>query len=222
MQCKYSVQYQGAHVPSAEMRSAIEKTVSPDEHKDLKTSRCHPHAIHATQHQQQWCWGEKKGGKNGRLAYLNMHIPTWNGKRQWWWEGSRAWAMAVVATTRWWWREKGKGHAWTCTHLPKTASVSAGKKGAECRQWWRWLRQQDDDGERKARGVLEPVRTYQKRQVLVLGRMEQKTSNNGGDSDDNMMVVERKASLGHVWTYMHLPKVASISAGQNSVEHRQW
>ena len=46
--------------------------------------------------------------------------------------------------------------------------------------------------------MLEPVRTYQKRQVLVLGRMEQKTSNNGGDSDDNMMVVERKASLGHV------------------------
>ncbi|KIM51624.1 hypothetical protein SCLCIDRAFT_1224319 [Scleroderma citrinum Foug A] len=32
------------------MRSPIEKTVSPDERKDLKTSRRHPHPIHAIQH----------------------------------------------------------------------------------------------------------------------------------------------------------------------------
>ena len=46
--------------------------------------------------------------------------------------------------------------------------------------------------------MLEPVHTYQKWQVSVLGRMEQKTSNDGSDGDDDMMVVERKASLGHV------------------------
>jgi len=48
-QCKHSAHDQSAHVPSIEMRSPVEKTVSPDERKDLKTSRRHPHAIHTIQ-----------------------------------------------------------------------------------------------------------------------------------------------------------------------------